>query len=51
MSRITMVNPLKSFDWNEMLISCGRGTIFHTANWARLLADSYGYHPVYFLWG
>jgi len=49
LSNVGVVNPLKSSDWNQMLLGCGQGTIFHSANWARLLADSYGYHPAYFL--
>ena len=46
--KVAVVNPLASQDWNEMLLSCDRSTIFHSANWARLLAESYGYHPTYF---
>jgi len=45
--RVAVVNPLKSPDWNGMLLGCGEGNIFHSSNWARLLADSYGYHPAY----
>ena len=45
--KVAVVNPLKNPDWNSMLIKCGQGTIFHSANWARLLSDSYGYQPEY----
>ena len=47
-AKIGVINPLDNSNWNETLLSCGQGTIFHTANWARLLAESYGYHPAYF---
>ena len=30
-----------------MLLASGQSTVFHSANWARLLAESYGYHPSY----
>jgi len=46
---VAVVNPLRNSGWNQMLLSCGQGTIFHSSNWAQLLADSYGYHPAYFL--
>lgn len=47
-AEVAVVNPLNCPEWNEMLLGCGHGTIFHSANWARLLAESYGYHPAYF---
>ena len=46
--KVAVVNPLESRGWNEMLLACQESTIFHSANWARLLAESYGYHPSYF---
>jgi len=45
--KVTVVNPLEIPDWNNVLLECGQGTIFHSANWARLLSDSYGYQPEY----
>ena len=47
-AKIAVISPLDCSSWNDMLLGCGQGTIFHTANWARLLAESYGYHPAYF---
>ena len=47
-AKVAVVNPLKNADWNQMLLGCGQSTIFHSANWARLLAESYGFHPSYF---
>ena len=47
-AKVAIINPLSNPYWNEMLLGCGQSTIFHTANWARMLSESYGYHPVYF---
>jgi hypothetical protein len=44
---VTVVNPLRQQQWNQSLLGSGLGSIFHTANWARLLAESYGFHPAY----
>jgi len=46
--KINLVNPVEASEWNNELVSYGECTIFHSANWARLLADTYGYRPVYF---
>ena len=47
-AQVAVVNPLASADWNQTLLGSCQSTIFHSANWARLLAESYGYHPAYF---
>ena len=47
-AKVAVVNPLRSAQWNDTLLGCGQSTVFHTANWARLLAECYGYHPAYF---
>jgi hypothetical protein len=47
-TKVAVVNPLRSADWNNTLLGCSQSTIFHSANWAQLLAESYGYHPAYF---
>lgn len=36
--------------WNRSLGSSADATIFHTTEWARVLADTYGYTPYYFNW-
>jgi len=46
--KVAVVNPLNSVDWNKTLLQSGQGTVFHSANWARLLAETYGYQPAYF---
>jgi len=45
--KVDVVNPLVSRDWNNTLLGCEKGTIFHSANWAQLLAEAYGYLPKY----
>jgi len=43
------VNPLKEPEWNARLLEYRDGTVFHTAQWARVLVDAYGYQPQYAL--
>lgn len=43
------VNPLEESGWDEALQSQPASSIFHTAAWARVLHDTYGYTPVYFV--
>jgi len=45
---IEVLNPLEISDWNELVLGSVGGSIFHTANWARVLSESYGYKPIYF---
>jgi len=40
-------NPLQDPDWNERILQYENANIFHSAQWARVLAESYGYHPQY----
>lgn len=42
-----IVNPLEQDDWNELVTSAPGYSFFHSANWAGVLHDSYGYKPVY----
>jgi hypothetical protein len=44
---VQKLNPLDRSDWDEVLKPFADATIFHTAAWARALADSYGYRPRY----
>ncbi len=43
-----IVNPIDYPGWNEMISVFPDATIFHTSNWAKVLAESYGYRPRYF---
>jgi hypothetical protein len=44
-----VINPIKYQGWDELLLSHPDHSIFHTAGWARVLIDSYGFTPHYFL--
>jgi hypothetical protein len=46
--KVAVVNPLNDPAWNDTILSCDNGTIFHSANWAKLITETYGYHPTYF---
>lgn len=42
------INPAEDSHWNALLAAQPKRSFFHTAEWARVLADTYGYAPVYF---
>jgi len=44
-----IVNPLNQYGWDELVSSHPSGSFFHTTSWARVLAESYGYRPAYFV--
>ena len=43
------VNPMQAPQWNLTLQQFPGATIFHTAQWAQVLAEAYGYTPHYLL--
>ena len=45
--RYEVVNPLAEPEWNARLLEYRGATVFHTAQWARVLAETYGYRPQY----
>lgn len=45
--KLAVLNPLTDPDWNQNILNYNASTIFHSANWAQLLASSYGYRPGY----
>lgn len=42
------INPVNDFAWNVQLAAQPKRSFFHTAEWARVLAGTYGYAPVFF---
>jgi Acetyltransferase (GNAT) domain len=48
---IQRINPVGYASWNALIASQPKHSFFHTAEWAKVLADSYGYTPVYFAAG
>jgi len=45
---LKIINPLEFEGWDDLIAGHPDATIFHTASWARVLSDSYGYRPLYF---
>ena len=45
---LEVVDPTGIPDWDERLACHPDATIFHTAAWARVLSETYGYTPSYF---
>ncbi len=43
-----IINPISYRKWNDLILEGHRGAFFNSANWARVLAESYGYEPIYF---
>ena len=48
---IQRINPIGDSNWNALIASQPKHSFFHTAEWAKVLADTYGYTPVYFAAG
>lgn len=46
--QLEIINPLSYKGWDELLMSSEGYSIFHSQAWARVLHDSYQYHPLYF---
>ena len=46
---VEIVNPLLNGQWDNFLKSYAKATIFHGSAWARVLCETYGYQPTYFL--
>ena len=44
-----IVDPREYAGWDRLVAGLDGCTPFHTAAWARVLVDSYGYKPMYFL--
>jgi hypothetical protein len=46
---VEIVNPLLNGQWDNFLKSYAKATVFHGSAWARVLCETYGYQPTYFL--
>jgi CelD/BcsL family acetyltransferase involved in cellulose biosynthesis len=42
-----IVNPLDRPEWDDLLMTHKESAFFHTAAWAKVLSESYGYDPTY----
>lgn len=47
--KLCRINPLKFEGWNELIRTAPGHTFFHTSNWARVLCETYGYEPHYYV--
>ena len=45
---IEILNPLEIPNWDDLVLATGKGSFFHSAAWAKVLSESYGYKPLYF---
>jgi hypothetical protein len=46
---ISILNPLDDPNWDDSLFTASQATFFHSQAWARVLSESYGYVPRYFV--
>lgn len=44
--RVDIIDPLSNEDLAPWLEATAQSTIFHSVNWARVMAESYGFQPV-----
>ena len=45
---VQIINPLKEKLWRDFVDSNHSSSVFHSMQWAKVLKDTYGYHPLYF---
>ncbi len=45
---VQILNPLELSNWDDLVLATGQASFFHSAAWARVLHESYGYKPLYF---
>lgn len=46
--KLEILNPVNYPSWDEIVLSHPEYSFFHSASWARVLYESYGYSPLYF---
>jgi hypothetical protein len=47
--QLSIINPLNYPNWDDLVLSTDKCSIFHSSHWARVLSESYGYQPLYFV--
>jgi hypothetical protein len=45
---VGVVSPLRCSDWDHLISKHPDSSFFHTAAWAHVLLESYGYRPIYY---
>jgi hypothetical protein len=48
MSELRLIDPTRYPQWDQLLFSKPNCSFFHSSAWARVLAESYGFRPIYF---
>ena len=43
-----LINPLTCRGWDDLVLTADNYSFFHSAAWARVLCESYGYRPSFF---
>jgi CelD/BcsL family acetyltransferase involved in cellulose biosynthesis len=44
---LSIINPIEHPNWDHLLLTNDQTAFFHTAAWAKVLRDAYGYKPFY----
>ena len=42
-----LIDPLGDSAWERLVLSHGKGNVFHSAAWAQVLVKTYGHQPFY----
>jgi hypothetical protein len=45
--QFVVIDPIESGQWDDAAHSSTDHSVFHSSSWARVLSDTYGYHPHY----
>jgi hypothetical protein len=45
---VEIVNPITHPSWDQLILAHPDHSFFHSSGWARVLAEAYGYGPLYF---
>jgi len=48
LTNLQIINPITYPGWDELLLRTPGASFFHSSAWAKVLAESYGYTPLYF---
>jgi len=43
------VNPIELSSWDDLVLGLSKPSFFYSSSWARVLRDTYGYTPMYFV--
>lgn len=46
--KLCRINPLNFEGWNDLILATPGYSFFHSANWAQVLIETYGYSPCYY---